>query len=84
MSLPLAPSATYTVSPGDNVPSGTGYAPGEPVRAQRIRIRMPQGRKAKKVQFLVGSAVPQVLEANGYVTLTVPSILDHQVIAIDI
>jgi hypothetical protein len=55
-----------------------------PVGAQKVRIRMPEGRKAKKVQFLVGTAVPRAQEANGYLTLTVPSILDHQVIAVDL
>ena len=55
-----------------------------PVGAQKIRIRMPQGRKSRKVQFLVGSTAPRAQEANGYLTLTVPSILDHEVIAIDI
>jgi hypothetical protein len=55
-----------------------------PVGAQRVRIRMPEGRKAKKVQFLVGSVGPRVQEANGYLTVTVPSILDHQVIAVDL
>jgi hypothetical protein len=55
-----------------------------PVGAQKVRIRLPQGRKAKKVHFLVGSATPRVQESNGWLTLTVPSILDHEVIAVDL
>jgi hypothetical protein len=55
-----------------------------PVGAQKVRIRMPEGRKAKKVQFLVGAAAPHTQEANGYLTVTVPSIVDHQVIAVDL
>jgi hypothetical protein len=55
-----------------------------PVSAQKIRIRMPEGRKAKKVHFLVGTGTPRVQEANGFLTLTVPSILDHEVIAVDL
>jgi hypothetical protein len=55
-----------------------------PVGAQQVRIRMPEGRKAKKVQFLVGSTMPRTDEANGYLTVTVPSILDHEVIAVDL
>jgi hypothetical protein len=55
-----------------------------PVGAQRVRIRLPQGAKAKKVHFLVSAAAPRVQEANGELTVTVPSILDHEVIAVDL
>jgi hypothetical protein len=55
-----------------------------PVGAQTVRIRMPQGRKAKRVQFLVSAPTPQAQEANGYLSVTVPSILDHEVIAVDL
>jgi hypothetical protein len=55
-----------------------------PVGQQKVRIRMPQGRKAKKVQFLVSSAAPRAQEDNGFLTVTVPSILDHEVIAVDL
>jgi hypothetical protein len=36
------------------------------------------------VQLLVSEARPQVAEANGVVSLTLASILDHEVIAIDL
>jgi hypothetical protein len=55
-----------------------------PISAQKVRIRLPEGRKAKQVHFLVSSAAPRVQESGGYVTLTVPSILDHEVIAVDL
>jgi hypothetical protein len=55
-----------------------------PVGAQKVRIHLPEGSKAKKVHFLVGATVPHARETNGYVTVTVPSILDHEVIAIDL
>lgn len=54
------------------------------VGAQKVRIRLPEGRKPKKVQFLVGAGTPRVQEANGYLSLTVPQILDHEVIAVDL
>ena len=55
-----------------------------PSPPQTVAIRMPEGRKAKKVQLLVSGQKPRVQEANGVVTLTVASILDHEVVAIDL
>jgi len=49
-----------------------------------VTVRIPPGRKAKKVQLLVSGHQPRVREANGAVSLTIPSILDHEVIAIDL
>jgi hypothetical protein len=34
--------------------------------------------------LLVGSHTPQVRTTNGAVSLTIPSILDHEVVAIDL
>jgi hypothetical protein len=55
-----------------------------PVPAQEVSVRLPRGRKAGKVQLLVGGQTPRTREANGILQLTVPSILDHEVIAIDL
>jgi len=55
-----------------------------PLPPQEVILRMPHGRRPKKVQFLVGSQTPRVGETNGSVRLTIPSILDHEVIAIDL
>ena len=55
-----------------------------PVAAQKVRIRLPEGKKAKKVHFLVSTAAPRVQESGGTITVTVPSILDHEVIAVDL
>jgi Hypothetical glycosyl hydrolase 6/Beta-galactosidase trimerisation domain len=55
-----------------------------PAPPQKATIRVPPGHKARKVQLLVSGVEPQVTEANGTVTLSVPSILDHEVIAIDL
>ena len=51
---------------------------------QHVAIRLPERRRAKKVQLLVSGAAPAVREANGTVNLTIPSILDHEVVAIDL
>jgi hypothetical protein len=54
-----------------------------PVGAQRVHIRLPQGRMAKRVKLLkAGGTVPYTLEGDT-VSLTVPSIADHEVVAID-
>jgi hypothetical protein len=54
-----------------------------PSPPQTVAVDLPNGRKAKKVQLLVSGREPRVLEANGNLSLTIESILDHEVIAID-
>jgi hypothetical protein len=55
-----------------------------PVGEQRVRVRLPEGKKANKVQLLVSGATPPVRQTSGYVELTIPSILVHEVVAIDL
>jgi len=55
-----------------------------PTPPQQVSIRLPAGRKAKKVLLLVSGQTPRVEEENGFVRLTIPSILDHEVVAIDL
>ncbi len=45
---------------------------------------VPQAARAKKVQLLVSGQTPRVEGAAGYVTLTVPSILYHEVVAVEV
>jgi hypothetical protein len=45
---------------------------------------LPAGARARRVQLLSGGQAPRVQEANGVVTLTVPSVLDLEVVAIDL
>jgi hypothetical protein len=54
-----------------------------PVPPQKVTVRIPEGRKARRVQLLVSGKTLPVREANGNITLTIPSILDHEVVAID-
>jgi len=53
-----------------------------PTPPQAVSIRVPG--KPKKVQLLVSGGTPRVREANGVVSLTIPSILDHEVVAVDL
>ena len=53
-----------------------------PIPPQKVAIRV--SARPKAVRLLVSGAQPAVQYANGTLTLTVPSILDHEVIALDV
>ncbi len=55
-----------------------------PSQPQRVAVRLPQGTKAARVQLLVAGGDVPLEQANGVVTLVVKSVLDHEVIAIDL
>jgi hypothetical protein len=55
-----------------------------PVGPLTARIRMPAGTRASKVQLLTAGTTPRVQESKGVVTVTVPSVDVHEVIAIDL
>jgi hypothetical protein len=55
-----------------------------PTPPQKVSIKLPDGRRAKKVQLLVSGEKPRVQETNGVVSLTIASIVDHEVVAIDL
>jgi len=55
-----------------------------PIGAQTINIRMPEGASAKNIHLLVGKENPQVQNHGANITVTVPSIRDHEVVAIDL
>jgi len=55
-----------------------------PITAQRVRVRLPQGKKAGKVQLLVGGKPVRGEESDGYLAVTVPTILAHEVVAVDL
>jgi hypothetical protein len=55
-----------------------------PVGPQRVRIRVPAGARPKRVHLLTAGSTPPIVESNGALTLTVPSIDVHEVVAIDL
>jgi hypothetical protein len=55
-----------------------------PVGPQRARIRLPAGARAKKVQLLTAGISPRVDQTGALLTVTVPSVDVHEVIAIDL
>jgi hypothetical protein len=54
-----------------------------PLGEQRVRVRLPQGKRPKKAQLLVRGKPAAFVEGVNSVGLVVPSILDHEVVAID-
>jgi hypothetical protein len=55
-----------------------------PSPPQAVRVQLSKGAKASRAHLLVAGTSPKFEQANGYVSLTVPSVLDHEVIAIDL
>ena len=55
-----------------------------PVGEQRIRLRLPEGARPQRVQLLAASKTIVVRLGGEFLDLTVPSVLDHEVIAIDL
>jgi hypothetical protein len=55
-----------------------------PLGAQQVRVKLPPGTKPAKVTLLVAEQDPHASESSGYLEVTVPSILDHEVVAIDL
>ena len=55
-----------------------------PVGPQRVQVRMPEGVKARRVRLLAAEVAPKVARSGQVLKFTVPSILDHEVVAIDL
>lgn len=54
-----------------------------PLSAQSVRVKLPKGQKATKVQFLVSGGNPKYNLSGDSLEVEVPSIGLHEVIAID-
>jgi hypothetical protein len=55
-----------------------------PIGSQKMRVQLPDGKKAKKIQFLVSGKAAKAKLIGHYLELVVPSILDHEVVAIEL
>ena len=55
-----------------------------PVGPERVTVRLPQGTRAKNVRLLRAGTTPRVDHADGVLTVTVPVVTDHEVVAIDL
>jgi hypothetical protein len=54
-----------------------------PVGEQRLRVRIAEGRASRAKLLVAGKTVPARM-SGGYAEVVVPSILDHEVVAIDL
>jgi Hypothetical glycosyl hydrolase 6/Beta-galactosidase trimerisation domain len=55
-----------------------------PVGEQRVRLRLPAARRPRGVRLLVANQVPTFRESAGFLEVRVPSILAHEVVAVDL
>jgi hypothetical protein len=55
-----------------------------PIGEQKVRVRLPDGTQAKKVRLLAAEKSPRVERSGQHLSFTVASILDHEVVAIDL
>jgi hypothetical protein len=55
-----------------------------PIGEQRVRLRLPDGLRAKGVRLLVAGTTPASRESDGWLELVVPSVLAHEVVAVDV
>jgi hypothetical protein len=55
-----------------------------PIGEQSVRVRIPQNATLRKVHLLVSDKTPDYEIKDEVVSLTVPTILDHEVVALDL
>jgi hypothetical protein len=55
-----------------------------PSPPQKVRIRVPEGKRVRKVQYLVGSTAPIYNISGGLISVDVPPIGLHEVIVVDL
>lgn len=55
-----------------------------PVGEQRVRVRLPENAKIRKVRLLTADREMPAEQANGWLSVTVPSVGVHEVVAIDL
>ncbi len=55
-----------------------------PIGPQVVRVRLPQDKPVRRVQLLRAGITPPVAEESGCLVVTVPSILDNEIVAIDL
>jgi hypothetical protein len=55
-----------------------------PVGPLTVTVRLPEGRRANRVRLLSAGTVPETSAAAGALTVTIPSVRDHEVVAVDL
>jgi hypothetical protein len=55
-----------------------------PVGEQHVRLRMPEGARPRKVRLLAADQELSAERSEPYLRVAVPSVLDHEVVAVDL
>ncbi len=55
-----------------------------PVGEQKVRLRVPEGARVRGVRLLAADATPRTGQAGGWLSVVVPTVLDHEVVAADL
>jgi uncharacterized protein YuzE len=55
-----------------------------PIGEQQVRLRLPDGTRVKEVRLLAADRTLRAEHSGQYLSVTVPSILDHEVVAVDV
>ncbi len=55
-----------------------------PIGEQKVRVRLPDGMRPKNVRLLAAGKTPQFSRDGSHLTVTVPSLLDHEIVAVDL
>jgi hypothetical protein len=55
-----------------------------PVAGQSVRLRLPEGRRARVVRLLVSGAKPSWKQEGAWISVRTPSIALHEVVAVDL
>ena len=55
-----------------------------PVGPLTVKLRLPEGSRPRRVQLLVAETIARVEEAGGTLIVSVPSVRDHEVVAVDV
>jgi hypothetical protein len=55
-----------------------------PIGAQKVRVRIPDGARPRGIKLLGANRIPRVERTGRYLTVVIPSVIDHEVVAIDL
>jgi hypothetical protein len=55
-----------------------------PVSEQQVRLRLPDGARVGRVHLLAADKKPQFTQRERELHVIVPSIFDHEVVAVDL
>ena len=55
-----------------------------PCGEQKVQLRLPGGARVKKVRLLAAGKAPHAHQSGSELTVIVPSILDHEIVAVDL